>query len=172
MIPRLHLALTQFDPPSGLENGVDIDLWVGLGGGALGAFATTLVVGAILVAVAPDLLERTSQAVETNPVDSFVYGIVCLVFTVLVTIVLVVTIVGILVAIPFVILSYLVWAVGATVAFTTIAVRLVGREDGWLKPLLLAAALNGLLTLSGIGGLVAFIVGATGFGAVLRDRLE
>lgn len=141
-------------------------------GSALGGFATTLVVGAILVVVAPELFERTSQGVETDSTGSFTYGIVCLLFVVLVTIVLVVTVVGILVAIPFVLLSYLAWAVGATVAFTTIALRLVDRDDGWLKPLLVAATLNGLLTLSGVGGLVAFVVGATGFGAVLRDWLD
>ncbi len=122
--------------------------------------------------VAPELFERTSQGVETDSTGSFTYGIVCLLFVVLVTIVLVVTVVGILVAIPFVLLSYLAWAVGATVAFTTIALRLVARDDGWLKPLLVAATLNGLLTLSGVGGLVAFVVGATGFGAVLRDWLD
>jgi len=165
-------VFAQAGPPPGVGEGVGIDLWVGVGGSALGAFATTLVVGALLVALAPGLLERTTQSVGTDPVGSFVYGIVCLVFVVLVTVVLVVTVVGILVAIPFIVLSVLVWAVGATVAFTTIAVRLVGREDGWLKPLLVAAALNGLLALSGVGGLVSFVVGATGFGAVLRDWLD
>ena len=122
MIPGLLFALARVDLPPEFGQGPDIDLWVGVGGGAIGAFATTLVVGTILVAVAPGLLDRTSQAVETTPVGSFVYGIVCLAFMILVTVVLVVTIVGILVAIPFVILAYLVWVVGATVAFTTIAV--------------------------------------------------
>ena len=46
---------------------------------------------------------------------------------------------------------------------------LVGREDGWLKPLVVAALINGGLTLTGIGGLVSFAVGAAGFGALLRD---
>jgi hypothetical protein len=158
---------------TGANGGIDVsvDPVVGVGGGAVGAFATTLVVGAILVAVAPGLLERTMTETTENPVGSFVYGVVCLVFAVLVTVVLVFTIVGILVAIPFVILTVLIWAVGATVGFLTIAERLVGREDGWLKPLVVAAGLNGLLALTGIGGLVSFVVGAAGFGAVLRDYL-
>jgi len=68
-------------------------------------------------------------------------------------------------------LAGVTWAVGAAVAFLTIAERLVGHADGWTTPLVAAAALNGALALTGIGGLVAFGLGATGFGAILRDWL-
>lgn len=51
-----------------------------------------------------------------------------------------------------------------------IADRLVGHEDGWLVPLLIAAAINAGLALSGIGGLVSFVLGALGFGTILDDR--
>lgn len=164
--------------PAQPGNGVNPDVAlpfdpvVGVAGSAIGAFATTLVIGAILVAVAPELLERTMTAARQDPVGSFVYGIVCLVFVLLVAIVLVFTIIGVVVAIPFLVAAYLIWAAGATVAFVAVAVRLVGREDGWIKPLLVAASLNGLLALTAIGGLVSFVVGAVGFGAVLRDWLE
>jgi hypothetical protein len=141
-------------------------------GSAVGAFVTTLVVGAILVAVAPEYLERMIDTVREEPVGSFIYGLVCLAFVVLVAIVLVFTVIGILVAVPFILLSVLVWAVGAAIAYLAIAERLVGREDGaWLKPLLLAAGLNAALALTGVGGIVAFGIGAAGFGAVLKDQL-
>jgi len=141
-------------------------------GSAIGAFVTTLVVGAILVAVAPAYVERMMETVVDEPVSSFVYGLVCLVGVILVTIILVITIIGILVAIPFAILAAIIWSVGAAIAYLAIAERLVGRDgDEWAKPLLVAAALNGALTLTGIGGLVAFGIGAAGFGAVLKDRL-
>jgi hypothetical protein len=107
-----------------------------------------------------------------DPVGSFVYGIVALVAVAVVTIVLVITVVGILVAIPFAILVGVILAVGAAIAYLAIAERLVEREeDEWLKPLLVAAALNGGLTLTGIGGIVAFCIGSAGFGAVLQDKL-
>lgn len=141
-------------------------------GSAIGAFVTTLVVGAILLAVSPDYTERTMGDVLDEPVETFLYGLVCLVFVVLVTVVLVITIIGILLAIPFALLAYLVWAVGASIAFLALGDRLVGHEDGWTKPLLVGAGINGGLTLTGIGGLVAFGIGAAGFGAVLRDYLE
>jgi hypothetical protein len=157
-------------------SGIDVNVGTpGFGdvvGSAIGAFVTTLVVGAILVAVAPDYLERMMADLVEEPVGSFVYGLVCLVGLILVVFVLVITIIGILFAIPLAIVAGIVWAVGAAIAYLVIAERLVGRDgDDWLKPLLVAAALNGALTLTGIGGLVAFGIGAAGFGAVLRDWL-
>lgn len=140
-------------------------------GSAVGAFVTTLVVGAILVAVAPDYTVRMMGDLVDEPVGSFVYGLVALVALVLVTILLVVTIVGILLAIPLAIVAYVVWAVGAAIAYLAIADRFVDREDGWTTPLLVAAGINGLLTLTGIGGLLSFCIGAAGFGTVLREYL-
>jgi hypothetical protein len=150
---------------------VDVSVGEGLVGGAISAFLTTLLVGAILVAVAPGTTDRLLAAVADEPIGNFLSGLLSLVAIGLLAIVLVITIVGILVAIPILIVAYLLWAVGATVAFLAIAIRLVDREDGWLVPLLLAAALNGCLTLTGIGGLVSLLVGMVGFGAVLRDVL-
>jgi hypothetical protein len=157
-----------------LQVNVDIDLnpVANVVGGAVGSFLTTLVVGAILTAVAPAFLEDRMAAVVEDPVGSFVYGFLVLVFLALAVFVLVITILGILVAIPLVLLAYAVWAVGATVAFLAIAERLVDREgDDWTRSLVVAAALNGGLVLTGAGGILAFCIGAAGFGAVLEDRL-
>jgi hypothetical protein len=65
------------------------------------------------------------------------------VFLVLAIVVLVITLIGILVAIPPALLAYVVWAVGAAVAFLAIGDRMVGREDGRAKPLPVGAALKG-----------------------------
>jgi hypothetical protein len=150
---------------------VDVDLGTGLGGGAVGAFFTTLIVGAVMVAIAPEYTERMMDSVLDEPVDSFLYGIFFLLALVIATVALVITILGIFLAIPLILLAILVWAVGAVIAYLAIADRLVDREDGWLKPLLVAAGINGGLALTGVGGIVAFCIGAAGFGAVLRDSL-
>ena len=105
----------------------DFTLGEGLAGGAVGTFLTTLIVGAIPVAVAPAHVEGMTETVLEEPV-------------------------------------------GSAIAFLAIAERLVDRGDDWLKPLLVAAAMNGGLALTGIGWIVGFAVGATGFGAVLHDR--
>lgn len=149
---------------------VDVTLGEGLAGGAVGTFLTTLIVGGILVAVLPAYTERMMETVLEEPVDSFVYGVASLVFVALAVLVLVFTVVGVIVAIPLIVLTYLVWAVGSAIAFLAIGDRLVDRGDGWLKPLVVAAAMNGGLALTGVGVLVAFVVGAVGFGAVLQDR--
>jgi hypothetical protein len=107
-----------------------------------------------------------------EPLGAFVYGVVALLALVVVTIILAITIVGLLVAIPLALVAYVVWAVGAAIAYLAIGDRLVGHDDGWLKPLLVGAAINGVLTLTGIGGLIAFGIGAIGFGAVLRNLLN
>lgn len=150
---------------------VDVAPQVGVAGSAVGTFLTTLVVGAIMVALAPEYTERMMEAVADDPVGSFVYGIVGLLVLFVLIFVLVITLVGILIAIPVAIATYVLWAVGAVIAYLAIADRLIGHADGWLKPLLLAAGLNGLLTITGIGGLVSLAIGAAGFGTVLRLQL-
>ncbi|MFD1645439.1 hypothetical protein [Haloarchaeobius litoreus] len=170
MISQLTSIALQsgFDPdPSGL------DVAVNLGGSAVSAFLTTLVVGAIMVALAPDYTRRMMNAVREDAVGSFVYGLVLLLGLVVAIVLLAVTIIGIVLAIPLALVASLVWAVGAAIGYLAIAERLVKPEpDEWLGPLLVAAGLNGLLVLTGIGGIVSFCIGAAGFGAVLRDWLD
>ncbi|WP_232702369.1 hypothetical protein [Halobacterium wangiae] len=152
-------------------SGVDVTVGEGLAGGAVGAFLTTLVVGAIAVAVFPERTEALMEAVLDDPVGSFAYGLLVSIALFVVAVVLVLTIVGILVAIPLLLVAYVLWAAGAAVAYLAIADRLVGHEDGWLKALLVAATINGLLAATGVGAIVAVCIGIAGFGAVLRPYL-
>lgn len=173
MIALVQSALTallvaQADP--------SVDIGVGtadnLAGGAVGAFLTTLIVGVIMIAVVPEYTERMMGDVLEEPVGSFIYGIIALVAVLILAFVFFITIIGILVALPLLLVVYLLWAVGSVIAYLAIAERLIGRGDSWLKPLLVAAGLNGVLTLTGIGGLIAFCIGAAGFGTVLRSMLS
>ncbi|MFW6435629.1 MAG: hypothetical protein ACOCY1_04540 [Halovenus sp.] len=152
------------------EPGANVDVSLGLGGGAFGVFLTTLLVGALLIALAPEYTDRMKQSLVAEPVDSFIYGVLSLVALILVTFLLVLTIIGIFVVIPLAIAAYVLWAVGSAIAFLLIGERLVDAED-WKLPLLVGAGINGALALTGVGGLVSFCIGAAGFGAVLRDLL-
>lgn len=169
VLPLAVLRVLTLQAGRGVD--ADVSLGQGVAGGAVSAFLTTLVLGAILVAVAPGYVERLLAAVSDEPLGSLLYGLVALLVLLVVSVVLVLTIVGILVVIPLVLVAYLIWAVGATIAFLAIAGRLVDRDDGWSKPLVVAALLNGALVLTGVGGLLSFLVGAAGFGAVLRDAV-
>jgi hypothetical protein len=159
-----------------LQAGPNVDVTVdpvaNVLGGALGAAVSTLVVGAILVTLAPDYVERTMDVVVDEPVGSLLWGVFILLAVFVLSVALVITVVGVLLAIPLLLVTWVAWAAGSAVAFLAVADRLVGHEDGWLKPLAVAAAANGLLAVTGIGGLVSFVVGAAGFGAVVRDYLE
>lgn len=95
-----------------LQVNVDLDPAANVVGGAVGSFFTTLVVGAILVAVAPEFLEDRMAAVLDDPVGSFVYGFLVLVFLILAAFILAITVVGIIVALPLLVVGYVVWAVG------------------------------------------------------------
>jgi hypothetical protein len=150
--------------------GMNVDVSVGLGGGGFGVFLTTLLVGALLIALAPEYTERMKQSLVAEPADSFIYGLLALVALILLTFLLVLSIIGILVVIPLAIAAYVLWAVGSAIAFLLSGERLVDAED-WKLPLLVGAAINGGLALTGIGGLISFCIGAAGFGAVLRDLL-
>lgn len=173
------LVAAVVDPAAGLllQTGTQVDVTVGspfenVLGSAVGAFLTTLVVGAIMLAVAEEYTEARMAQVLENPLGTFIYGLVCLVFVILVVVVLAITIVGLIVAVPFAILAWVIWAAGSAVGFLAVADHFVGHDDGWTTPLVVAAAANGLLALTGIGGLLSFAVGAAGFGAVLGDYLE
>lgn len=151
---------------------VHVDLGTGLGGGAVGAFATTLVLGGLAIALFPTFTERTIAAVQAEPVDAVLSGIAAVLGLALVILALFLTIVGILLAIPLYLLAILVWAVGASIGFLAIGERIAGREDGWAKPLLVGAGINGALALTGVGWVVGVLVGLAGFGAIVRGGLS
>jgi len=168
-----RLLLVQQEP--GFD--VDVTLGQGLAGGAVGAFLTTFVVGAIALAVFPERTEELMDAVVDDPVGSFAYGVLSLVALVAATILLVFTIIGILVALPLVLVAYVFWAAGSAVAFLAIADRLIGgdeddTDEDWLLTLFVAALLSGGLAATGVGAVLGLAVGAAGFGAILRPHLE
>ena len=140
-------------------------------GSAVGAFLTTLIVGAILIATVPGYTRKRMTEVLDEPIGSFLYGVAALIALFVTIVVFAITLIGIPIAILLAVVAYVLWAVGASIAFLAIGDRLVSNADGWTTPLLVGAAINGGLTLTGIGGIVTFAVGAAGFGTVLRAYL-
>jgi hypothetical protein len=168
----LELLLSVGDSPVGPGTGVDVQIGAGqtLFGGAVSALFTTLVVGAILIALFPDYTERTIEDIFTDPIGRFLYGIAVLLLLGVLIVLLVISIIGILVVIPLVLLAILVWAAGASLVLLAIADRLVGHEDGWIPALFVAAGINAALALSGVGAIVSIVLGALGFGTILSER--
>lgn len=164
-ITFLTINLAQVGQPG------DVPVGESLFGGAVGAFFSTLVVAAVLVTFVPGYVERMIAALTDDPVPSFAVGFAAFLALVVVIVVLFITIVGILLAVPLLLVLWVAWAVGSAIAYLAVAERIVDRDDGWGVPVLVAAAISGVLAITGIGGLIGFCVGAAGFGAVLRDIL-
>lgn len=162
IVSTLLQAVPPFDP-------VGVDPAVGLGGGAVGTFVSTLIVGAILLVVAPAWTKARMRRVSQSPIGNFAYGFVVLVIAIVVIVLFAITLIGLVVAIPLAFLLYLAWIVGAVIAYLAIADRFVDVDDDWVVALVVAAALNGVLTLTGIGALLSFCIGAAGFGTLLRS---
>lgn len=165
LAPALLAVVAQAVPPGNVPVGES------LAGSAVGAFLSTLIVAGILVLVAPDYVERMMAELAEEPLVSFVVGFGALLALLVVAVILVITIVGILLAIPLLLIAWVLWAVGSAIGYLAIATRFVDADDSWAIPIVVAAGISGLLALTGIGGLVGFGVGAAGFGAVLRDLL-
>lgn len=171
MVPATRLAdvALQMDPGGPMGPMPGVDPVTALVWRAVGSFLTTVVVGAIMIALASGYTERMMADVRDEPVESFVYGFVAVLVVILAVVLFAITFVGIVVAIPLAIVAGLATAAGAAVAYLAIGEALVGREDGWAKPLLVGAGVAGALALVPLGGLVAFGISAAGFGAMLRD---
>jgi hypothetical protein len=120
-------------PGGGVD--VTVDPAAGVAGGAGTAFLTTLLVGAVLIALAPAYTDRQMETVFDEPLGSFLWGLVGIGGVILFAILLVLSLIGILFVIPFLIVAYLAWAVGSTIAFIAIDDRLaeafdLGDDDG------------------------------------------
>lgn len=182
MTPAAFAALAQFQP---VENGprFPFDPFSALGvvGSAAGTFLLTLVVGALLVAVAPGYTRRLTDRVTAEPVASFLYGLLAVVAVVALTFLLVVTVVGILFAIPLLLVAALAAVVGEALAFLALGRALAAAfwplpegadapgKTEWRRPILLGATVAGVLGLLPVGGgLLAFLVALAGWGAVFR----
>ncbi len=150
-----------------LENPIE-----GVLGGAVTAFLSTLVFGAVALAIRPDYVDRTAASFLDDLVGSFFYGLLGLVGVACATFLLVISLIGIPLALLLVLVAYVLWAIGSAIAFLAIGGRLVANRENRLVPLAVGAGINGALVLSGIGGLVALCIGAAGFGAVVRRWLE
>lgn len=141
--------------------------WVG----ALSGLVSTLVVGALLLAVLPGFTDRVADAAVTAPGRSALSGLGFLVGVPVALIVVAFTIVGI----PVTILGFLAYAAAVTVGYVAgnyalgrYALSIRDAENRWLAlvvGVLLVAALD---LVPFLGGLVRFAVLLLGVGALVR----
>ena len=133
-----------------------------LAGALASAFVTFLVAGG-LVALKPDYAERTTDRIRDAPGKTLVYGVVIGIAGGVVAVLLALTIIGLVVAIPLLIALAIVGFLGYLAAGRAVSER-------WGTALAVAvavAALTGGVPI--LGGIVGFLISSTGVGAAFLD---
>ena len=131
-------------------------------GALVSAFVTFLVAGG-LVALKPDYAERTTDRIRDAPGKTLVYGVVIGIAGGVVAVLLALTIIGLVVAIPLLIALAIVGFLGYLAAGRAVSER-------WGTALAVAvavAALTGGVPI--LGGIVGFLISSTGVGAAFLD---
>lgn len=144
---------------------------IGLGAGAVSVFLATLLAGAVLTTFAPRYTEKMILAVRGRPIGSLFYGLLSMLTAALVILLLFLTYLAAPVALLLLVTATVAVVMGATITFLAITDKLVGHDDSWLAVLVLAAAVNAGLVLTGVGGLVSVGAAAAGFGAMLNNYI-
>lgn len=129
----------------------------------VGAVVGTLILGGGLILLAPEYTERTTDRIENEPLETFLYGLGISIAAVVVMFLLAITIIGILAVIPMAIVLAIVGQLGYLA---------VGRSvsDEWAVVLLVAlvvAAVAGGVPI--LGGLLGFVLSSMGVGAAYFD---
>jgi hypothetical protein len=136
---------------------------------SIGAFVGKLVMGTLLLALAPDFVENVIDAVEDDPVASSRWGLAIFV-TVAVGILLVALLVGVTVAVSLATAALVVYLVGGTIVFVAVGERLLDALDvgtsRWGH--LLAGTLVGtmLATIPVVGLVANLVVDHVGLGTI------
>lgn len=134
---------------------------------ALVGFVATLALGAMLLALAPGFVDRAVDRIHEETGPCFGWGVVMFVAFVSLSVTLAATLIGIVLVIPlafgFVAVAFLGNALGYLALFD-------GVLDSRKQALFAGAAVAGATNLIPVlGGLVGFVVGSLGVGAVVQD---
>lgn len=138
---------------------------------AVGTFVGTLIVGALLIAIAPDYTEKIIDTIEDEPVTSFLWGLGIFIALIVVVVILVITLLGIIVAVPLIFLMILVSLVGGAIVFIYVGERLLDAANvetsRWGHLVAGAFVATVLAAIPFIGGVTNFIVNSVGVGAIV-----
>ncbi|AGN01548.1 hypothetical protein L593_08015 [Salinarchaeum sp. Harcht-Bsk1] len=130
------------------------------------SFVATLVVGALLIGLANDYVTEIAEYIENKPVASFAWGVGAMIGFVVVFVLLAITVVGLIVAIPLAFVFVFVAIAGNVLAFIAVTEQFV--DERWVALLVAAVVTAVLNAIPGVGSLVSFVIGSIGLGAVVR----
>jgi|AntRauMinimDraft_4_1070384.scaffolds.fasta_scaffold00253_30 hypothetical protein len=134
---------------------------------ALVGFVSTLLLGGLLLALAPEFVDRGVERIHDEGVACFGWGVFVLVAFVGVSVLLAVTVVGIVLVIPLALGFFVVAVVGNALGYLALFDGFVESRRVALVAGAVVAGVTNLIPI--LGGLVGFVVGSLGVGAVVRD---
>jgi hypothetical protein len=134
-------------------------------------FLTDLVVGGILVAAAPRYTRTSIDKIRNEPGESFIWGLGLGIGGTIAIIILAITIIGLIVAIPAGIVLVILGVVGGAVSTVFLGTILGEKVTGGTLSLAVALAIGAftaavLSVIPILGGLVMFVVDSFGLGIV------
>lgn len=132
--------------------------------------AITLVVGGLLIAVSPSGTRRRTDRALESPGATFVYGLLSLIGVIGTSVLLAITVIGLILAIPLLFGYVIVLFVAGQLGYLA-----VGRlaADAWPAALAVAIAVSALVGLVPVlGSLVGFVIGMIGMGTVVIELAE
>ena len=131
--------------------------------GILAGVLLTLVIGGGLIVLAPDYTDRATLRILEEPLDALLYGIGIGILTTIMVAVLMITVVGIVLAVPLTIV---------VLVFSTIGYLAVGRAltDNWIGVLLVAMAASAVVVVVPVlGALLGILLSSFGIGAAYLE---
>lgn len=139
----------------------------------LSSAAITLVAGGAYFVFARDSAEATMRRARDDPLECFLWGLGIGIAVLIVTVLLAITVIGLIVAIPLIIVFAVVELAAQAVVFVLVFESLLGSKPPTGKALVGAAVLAGILSaIPLIGPLVSFIVGSVGVGALFLNTRD
>lgn len=132
--------------------------------------AITLVAGGAYFVFAPASAEATLKRARDEPVDSFLWGLGIGIAVIVASVLLALTVIGLVVAIPLILVFAVVELAAQAVVFVLVFETLLDSKPPVGKSLVGAAVTAGVLSaIPLLGPLVSFVVGSVGVGALFLN---
>lgn len=126
----------------------------------------SVVIGAIVLAIAPQTSKWIVDRIRSDPGISLLFGVLVYVIVIISVIVLAITVIGIVVIIPGVIVFGIVLLVGNVLTMVAVGTIFVGESNYWVGLAIGAIIVALLSAIPILGVIVRFVIASTGLGAI------
>ncbi|ELY87279.1 hypothetical protein [Natrialba taiwanensis] len=137
---------------------------------AIGSALTTLVIGGLLIAFAPDRTRRLTDTALDRSGTAFGYGLLTLIGFLGAVLLLAITVIGILLAVPLALVFAIVALVGGELGYLAVGRLVSERWSSALAVAVVVAAITGFVPV--LGRIVAFVISSIGIGTIAMAVID